>query len=58
MGRLPWAAGVDLIQEKLMIICCGHLHVRSLWRAVLSRSQEGGGGGGCCSGDDTVVVSD
>ena len=57
MGRLPWAAGVDLIQEKLMIVCCRHLHILSLWRAVLSRSHDGGSGG-CCSDDDTVVVFD
>jgi len=56
VGRLPWAAGVELIQEKLMIICCRHLHILSLWRAVLSRSHDDGGG--CCSDDGTVVVSD
>jgi len=57
VGRLPWAASVDLIQEKLMTICCRHLHILSLWRAVLSRSHDGGSGG-CYSDDDTVIVSD
>lgn len=57
MGRLPWAAGVVLIQEKLIILSCRHVHILSLWRAVLSRSHDvGAGGGGCCSdgggGDD------